>query len=937
MDFKNYKGCSDKLALNYDSSVTVSCLECCVYDKEKTNLTGCMDRLASNYDPSYKKNCKDCCVYDGDTTFFNMSDIIIESENTFGLIKEDSVLITETGYVSGGWSIGSEAYEGYVTKLKENLGDHPLGFVDFDELVDSINKTITETPNSFLFINQYDLKPWLVKSNSLKNKGFTTFNSDCLRLGGSTYSYSDGVFGCVVGDEVNEKTNTLVKTKEGVSFIDVNPNKTGVIDSVNLYEVLINNQIDNGWDMKESSFFNTDLFMSIGLSVSDSQFVYDNYFNTQRVGYPNKDSELLNITGKLKSYQLLSYTFSQKSIVTPTDPKDSLGVVNNETTCSLSNGTFVSGRKYGSCVTNTNSIKKTSFDRGGDALPGLGVGGGGFWSYPTRCPTFGDDDLEIVEVPNRGGSNLLVLTKGGSSESVSQFCCNNTTLGYNLSGEWVYRNGRCELNKEQAGCKSTNLITISENLINLKDYGSCIGNKLVVSAYLYFEKPEKTCNERSGWDYFYNRSVVRQPDYETLSTYTYRDENLVEGRYGNTKTENILPINNNEQCCYDGNDPIEGVLMLQDRNKNKINNGVTYIDTFSTTQTNVNTNVGVGEGFNEWVRLTTEIDLNNFSSDSFYVSVEFLSGIFKCCDYNIYLDDIRVECKQLGFIETTYTEPCIGYDINRVIDNKKSWVYNPGVEEISDETNDNLIRGRGQSGMNLEETGVIRAGGHGSINRVFAPSVDAELNYRDTDYYNFHGVIEKHSKLVMNSKELVLQFNMCPDNDCLINPSFLLHDNGYVVDDEGGRIIIDEGSKFPNLVELERFKKTFQSFWVQFIEQFIPSTTIFIGGEKWCNNRICDEKVVGDYLLDVTNEDGVISDKIVDGAPKNKEKIKTILSQQFEDKLIGSVVGDTKSLGDTSTTNNGKIGVIEVGNYKLYALENLDPELQINVKYRNIV
>jgi hypothetical protein len=45
------------------------------------------------------------------------------------------------------------------------------------------------------------------------------------------------------------------------------------------------------------------------------------------------------------------------------------------------------------------------------------------------------------------------------------------------------------------------------------------------------------------------------------------------------------------------------------------------------------------------------------------------------------------------------------------------------------------------------------------------------------------------------------------------------------------------------LLQLEGYKKTFQGFWVQFVEQFIPATTIFVSGEKWCNREddICTQ------------------------------------------------------------------------------------------------
>ena len=52
-----------------------------------------------------------------------------------------------------------------------------------------------------------------------------------------------------------------------------------------------------------------------------------------------------------------------------------------------------------------------------------------------------------------------------------------------------------------------------------------------------------------------------------------------------------------------------------------------------------------------------------------------------------------------------------------------------------------------------------------------------------------------------------------------------------------------------SLLQLEDYKKTFQSFWVRMIEQFVPATTIFVSGEKWCNNDelICTEFEECDY------------------------------------------------------------------------------------------
>ena len=41
-----------------------------------------------------------------------------------------------------------------------------------------------------------------------------------------------------------------------------------------------------------------------------------------------------------------------------------------------------------------------------------------------------------------------------------------------------------------------------------------------------------------------------------------------------------------------------------------------------------------------------------------------------------------------------------------------------------------------------------------------------------------------------------------------------------------------------SLYDLENYKKQFQSFWIPFMEQFIPATTIWVAGERWCN-EVC--------------------------------------------------------------------------------------------------
>ena len=201
----------------------------------------------------------------------------------------------------------------------------------------------------------------------------------------------------------------------------------------------------------------------------------------------------------------------------------------------------------------------------------------------------------------------------------------------------------------------------------------------------------------------------------------------------------------------------------------------------------------VNDGYCTWVRICGQIQ--DFDGTPFKLKLN-LDGTLDCCEYDIYVDDISVSCIVQDAIEVSTRNDCPGFTLNKVIDNKKSWVYNDGDV----------------------------------INRVFAPSVDADIPWRYTNYVEQSNVWEKHSKLVLNSKELYLTFNMCTPENC---------------------------STPLNVFELIEYKNNFQNFWVKFIEQFVPATTIFVSGEKWCNkpNEIC--KVIDEcgYENDLSKSD----------------------------------------------------------------------------------
>jgi hypothetical protein len=694
------------------------------------------------------------------------------------------------------------------------------------------------------------------------------------------------------------------------------------------YLQILKNQLTLGWNtVDQTTFFNVFLIQSLGISLVNAQFVVDNIENTTISTYPEG-----TMTGAARAKLIVSNAFNAgANLWIPLNPSIATDVIHEKECCDLVGGIYQEGTY--------NNVRLS--DTGTPIKAGVCL----CKEIKEPCPTISDGTaIPISEV---------IETKEGTIIQtyidVSEECCSNESLQSRLPGNWTWDpiTRRCILVEETDECNTTTTITISETPISSRGL-ECIEDTITITAYMYFEEPSNLCSggvpnngrkpltdEMIG---LYNNPPQTTEEISQFSKATYssnidgddRSTNIRPQITGPTSTEDP----NNSKCCYDTDNPIEGRLVILDDNNNQlITNGVTYVDTFLSQITTLNTNTNVGVGFDKWVKLTTTVSTATLGGTPFNVAVQFPTGLFKCCDYDIYFDDLEVGCLQPGVRQLHNTEKCPGFDIRHVIDNKKSWVYNPGKESISDDVMDNIIRQHGTRGMNIAQSNPhIIDGGHGAINRVFAPSVDAELPFRDTDYFGFHGVIERHSKLVLNSKEVILQFNMCADNDCLINPQFLIDDYGnYVLDDDGGRIIVGPYTPFPNLVQLERFKKTFQGFWVQFMEQFIPATTIFVSGEKWCNSRVCSEMIVADYLLDATNDDGVLSpppistniEETPNPTPPNVRSQLTPITEPFGE------IPNTPTIGDTGSSGDDEIGPIIVGPIKIYDIPSLTPYLGV--------
>jgi hypothetical protein len=726
--------------------------------------------------------------------------------------------------------------------------------------------------------------------------------------------------------------------KDGTVFIDFlrgNLNYSGLINP------------DGSGGVSPTTYFNTFLFTSLGVSVDDAQFIMENFYNYTPAYYPYNGTTLDIINGASRCNNIIKNAFlNGANIWLPLESTRSSDIVHTRECCEDVLGGVYKEGTYNNSVSSfldsdDNIIRESTTQSAGVCLCN---------EIKEPCPTLTDGTIEpIVEFFDTSDGTVT-----STYLNVSEDCCSNDSLQSNMAGNWTWDSTtkRCILVDEVDGnvCKESTIITISETPINIKDV-ECVEDTVTITAYIFFEEPGNKCTDGG----LVTNSTPLGGD--IISLYQNPPTNAEEiSRYSNDKNWDVTsgldgvggfpqsPVEPTQttNCCYDTNTPIDGILILQNENNVKIDNpNITYVERFSSIQPNISTSTNISSGFGGWVRLTTVVDISTLTSGVFNIGVEFTQGLFKCCDYNIYFDDINVNCEHAGVREIYNTEKCPGFELRHVIDNKKSWVYNPGTNIMSDSVEDNIIRGNGTLGMNIAQSNPhIIDGGHGAINRVFAPSVDAELPFRDTDYFGFHGVIEKHSKLVLNSKEVKLQFNMCADDDCAINPEFLIDDfGGYVLDDDGGRIIVGPYTPFPNLLQLETFKKTFQGFWVQFMEQFIPATTIFVSGEKWCNSFVCEEIPIEDYCFGVESGSNVISpapvtETIVEPTNPNPPNVSTQPTQNTGN--VGST-GGVGTEGETGTTNTDVIGPVVIGDVRIYSLETLDPEEASSVTYTTIV
>ena len=507
---------------------------------------------------------------------------------------------------------------------------------------------------------------------------------------------------------------------------------------------------------------------------------------------------------------------------------------------------------------------------------------GGYWNGDiclckpnTDCNiTLTTDGVEIITVPNTYNNPQYIVQFNGLP--LDEDCC--IQIASNQSLPWVFENGQCYAEKPE-NCNTK--IQINKEPLDL-----CCDGSLNISVWLNITEPNRICEPIPE-----EEDVVEPTPTETVCEIVIlEDGSIAEVSDVTTETPQLppsTPVFEGEPCCYRPSVPILANIEVEHAL-------VEQITTF-----NSNT-----DGFDNWVKLEANItfgpnaafnpcscgcNVNVLNNNLF---IDFTQGMACCCDYDIKFDNVSIICDSQSD-KIKVTEPsCIGFDIHRVIDNKKSWVYNPSNPGYTQDPFDVVTNDLGDDTL-LQ--------GYGNINRTFAPSPDADIPWRYTNYWDQSSVLERHSNLVINNKELDMFFDMCavgtqqcPDGYILSAGTEICYSvtcpNGWGLPSSGGTTcystlamwgpvsattLTTDANPFAcktklNLIELESYKKTFQGFWIQFVEQFVPATTIWVSGERWCNSveNICTEIEECDYDYELVASETsvtVINNEVLSG------------------------------------------------------------------------
>ena len=534
-------------------------------------------------------------------------------------------------------------------------------------------------------------------------------------------------------------------------------------------------------------------------------------------------------------------------------------------------------------------------------------------------------EVEVITATDFYNNPIQIVSYKSKDEQISEACCNRLIKDYNLP--WAWQSPWCYATPKE------DCLPIKFSLNDEKMTIPACSNSLELSMWVYFGKPENSCQpipDPPDDDIIIIDGAVCDitltPNTGSLSNggglggpieigpieigpienvgIGFGGPGLDSGTFLTTRQVEssetiVVSTTGNTTCCYSIFNPILARITTTD---SLLNSSLIQVKEYNSST----------DYFEKWVQIKATLPTSGLTLN-FGVYLEIYQGLNCCCNYDIFIDDIRVDCPKDESLITYNNVQCPGFEITRVIDNKKSWVYNPGTPLVGISDYDNIEREDGSFGM---------LNGEGNINRTFAPSLDADIPWRYTDYFVQSSVLERHSNLVLNSKELGLTFDMCAD--CPISGTTLGCPSGYTLTASGTTSVcvktlsatteIISASTVPtvtylNLYDLENYKKTFQSFWIPFMEQFIPATTIWVAGERWCNEP-CTIIDLCDYDFELTEAEISIQPVQQGFFPSSPRS-------------VGSTVVPTTVSSTVGTTNVAPAGGIPTTSNNIVTIENL--------------
>lgn len=251
----------------------------------------------------------------------------------------------------------------------------------------------------------------------------------------------------------------------------------------------------------------------------------------------------------------------------------------------------------------------------------------------------------------------------------------------------------------------------------------------------------------------------------------------------------------------------------------------------------------------KWVNVKFLID-NQFIGQKIKIGFNFNNIP---CEFNFLLDDIKINkvCTITNKDIINLTS-CIGFDIERVVDNKKSWVFNEENEKrVLDyldyrETsysvkNDKLIINSKEVDLSLDPSRAIDndvlcylrknscffTGNTGTtISDPYLSNYKEEIDLiNDVNEFRefvLTRLIDVKSRKVINSYPLIRYvydkyLNLCGLNEC---------------ENLGNQYDYDS---------LNNFIKLIGDYWIELVEQLVPSTSIWKGATRFYRNTIFDQ------------------------------------------------------------------------------------------------